>query len=94
MRKWNRHKGLALITGEMPIATREKIEIIRMGEERQLIVNGVVRILQYGSEEMILALMKDQLVIRGIELDCTTYVSGAIGVRGRVEQLIFTRGQK
>ena len=94
MKKRNRHKGLALLTGEMPLAMRERIEILRVGEERQLVVNGVVRILQYGSEEMILALGKERLIIQGVDLDCMTYVSGAIGVRGIVTQLIFTRGQK
>ena len=94
MKKWNRHKRIDWLKGEMPLATRERIEIIRAGEERQLIVNGVVRILQYGAEEMILALGKEELTIQGERLNCTTYVSGGIGVSGSVERLIFNRGQK
>ncbi len=94
MMKWRSHKKRLFAENEMPIIAYEKIEITRIGRERHLIVNGIVHLLQYGSQEMILALKHGQLTIRGKDLNCTTYISGAMGVRGIVDELIFARDEK
>lgn len=94
MKRWNLKSKFFTMIGELPIGEREKIEIVRVGGERQLIVNGITRILHYGTDKMILALGKERLEIMGEGLDCMTYVSGAIGIRGQVDRVVFGGQEK
>ena len=77
----------------LPIGEQEKIEITKKGNARSLLVEGVKRILLYGDEEMVFSLTKERLVVRGNELDCVNYVSGAIGVVGSIYSIAFVEGE-
>lgn len=90
MRKNRKRKGVFGIAPiELPIAEREKIEIVRDGNDRKIVLNGVKRILQYDPLCMIFSLGKERLEIRGTGLDCVFYISGAIGIRGKIQSVVF-----
>lgn len=77
-------------TADAPSLEREKIEIVRSGRGRRILLCGVKRILRYGEKEMIFALQKEKIVISGSCLVCTAYSDGAISVGGTVESVSFT----
>ena len=80
---------------ELPIAEGGRIEIIEVGESKELLILGVVRILRFGQECMSFARRRDEVTISGASLCCISYASGAIGIRGRVEEIAFRgRGEK
>ena len=75
----------------LPIVEGGRIEIIDDGTEKELLILGVLRVLRFGEEEMAFARQRDELHIKGQRLSCTSYASGAIGLRGRVESISFWR---
>lgn len=90
MRKNRKRKGIFGIAPiELPTAEREKIEIVRDGSGRKIVLNGVKRILQYDPLCMIFSLGKECLQIHGMGLDCVFYISGAIGIRGKIQSVVF-----
>lgn len=58
------------------------------GQER-LILEGCRKILKYGENEMLLDLGKTRLCVRGQRLWCTSFVSGALSVGGRISSVSF-----
>lgn len=58
------------------------------GRER-LILEGCRKILKYGEDEMLLDLGKTRLRVRGQRLWCTSFVSGALSVGGRITSVSF-----
>ena len=78
-----------LFAPDIPIGESERIEITKRGGMRSILVEGIEGILLYGAEQMIFALKEGRLEIYGRELDCTTYVSGAIGITGDIRSLSF-----
>lgn len=76
---------------ELPSWEREKIEIVRSGKGRRILLCGVKKILRYGEAEMIFALQKERVSITGKCLVCTAYADGAVSVSGNVEAVSFSR---
>ncbi|MBQ8175342.1 MAG: YabP/YqfC family sporulation protein [Clostridia bacterium] len=89
MRKDREKKRVFSSSGELPITEREKIEIVRVGRDRRIVINGIKRILQYDRSCMAFSLGKERLEIHGEELDCISYISGAIGISGKIRELCF-----
>lgn len=73
----------------LPISENGRIEIRDVGGEKELLILGVSRILRFGEEEMAFARRHDELRIKGQRLACVSYASGAIGLRGELEQILF-----
>ena len=83
-----------LATSEMPIAERERIEIVRVGRGRRVLLCGVRRILQYSAEKMMFALRQETVSVTGKELTCTAYADGAVSVCGGVQSISFTQEER
>ena len=81
--------GALFDTAELPSWEREKIEIVRSGKGRRILLCGVKKILRYGETEMIFALREERVVISGKCLVCTAYADGAVSVGGTVDALSF-----
>lgn len=81
----------SMLTGPigLPVGENEKIEIVRKGKSRSVLIEGIRRILLYGTDEMAFSMPGGQLVIHGKGLDCISYVSGAIGITGEIASLSF-----
>lgn len=84
-------RGSFFHTTELPLSERERIEIVRVGERRRVVLCGVKRILQYGEKEMTFRLRGECVAIAGEGLSCTFYADGAVGVMGKVYSLRFLR---
>ena len=86
-----KHRSLPL---QEPVlcAEKQKIEIILQGQQRYITIDHVKKILQYSTEVMIFSLGTECLEIQGVNLDCATYVSGAIGITGEIICIRFTKG--
>lgn len=54
-----------------------------------LTVHGCRRILSYTPEEICLGLKGCILSVQGVRLVCASYLSGAVGIDGRVDTLSF-----
>lgn len=76
-------------SGELPLLEREKIEIVRRGRERQAVLSGVARILQYDPACMIFLRGRNKVEIHGEGLECVFFISGAVGVCGCIRKIIF-----
>ncbi|MBO5051137.1 MAG: YabP/YqfC family sporulation protein [Clostridia bacterium] len=76
----------------MPIGESERIEITKKGGIRSIVAEGVLHILLYGTEEMIFSIVGGRLEIRGRELSCTSYASGAVCITGEILSLSFCNG--
>lgn len=76
---------------ELPVAESDRVEISGRADRRQVLVVGVRHILTYSAVCMVFSLHSDFLVVRGEELDCVTYGSGAIRIGGRVHTVSFAR---
>ena len=74
---------------ELSFREAEKIEITGKGVRRKVVLEGVRRILQYGEEEIRLERADGCVAVHGRMLDCVSYVSGAIGISGEIEALVF-----
>ena len=95
MKKNEKKKAHAFFSvREIPLSEREMIEITRVGEERRLVLNGVRRILQYDAACMIFLLRRERLEVHGQGLCCSFFVSGAVGVLGKVTCLCFAEEGK
>jgi hypothetical protein len=77
----------------LPIGEQDRIEITRKGSTRLMLVEGVRQILLYGAEEMAFLLKKERLIVRGRDLDCVSYASGAIGITGEFSSVSFEEGE-
>ena len=75
----------------LPFFEGGRIEIREVGEEKELLILGVNRILRFGEEEMAFSRRRDEVHIVGRRLNCVSYASGAIGLRGQLESLTFRR---
>ena len=94
MKKRKREVLSRMFVSDIPIGERERIEITRRGGVRSILIEGIEGILLYGAEQMIFALKDGRLEIYGRELDCTTYISGAIGITGDILSLSFCEDSK
>lgn len=56
---------------------------------REAVVTGCRRILHYGEDEMILALVKGKLRVRGSGLFCYSFEGGAVTLRGLIDAVLF-----
>ena len=54
-----------------------------------LLVHGCRRILQYAPEEMRLKMKGCVLCIKGQRLICHSYLAGAVGIEGKIEDICF-----
>lgn len=79
---------------EMPLFEREKIEIVRKGKHRCILLCGVQRILQYDESEMKFALRQESVSVIGKNLICTTYADGAVSVEGDMESIRFHKTEE
>jgi sporulation protein YqfC len=59
---------------------------------RELVLYGKSKILEYGCEEIVLKLAGGQLRILGRGLVCAAFAPGSMTVTGRVLQLAFSEG--
>lgn len=84
-----RGKLFSLKGQENPFAERQKVEIVRIGKERRAVLNGVERILQYDNTCMAFLLGKDRIELHGNGLTCVSYISGAIGIVGKIDRILF-----
>lgn len=92
--KQKKHRSirqLLSISDGLPIGEKERIEISRTGERRSVLIEGVRRILLYGAEEMVFLMSGELLTVQGRELDCVTYVSGAMGIVGEIRTVSFSK---
>lgn len=64
------------------------IRIELHGRER-LLLQGCRKILKYGESEMLLDLGRGRLRVCGEQLWCSSFVSGALGVVGRISAVFF-----
>ncbi len=55
----------------------------------EAVITGCQRILRYGEEEMILALSKGTLSVRGKGLFCFSFEGGAVTLRGAISALLL-----
>ncbi len=62
---------------------------IELRGRNTLLVHGCLKILQYTSEEMQLALRGCVLRVTGERLICHTYLAGAVGVEGKINGVCF-----
>ena len=62
---------------------------IEIRGQNKLLLQGCRRILKYGEEEMLLDLGKTRLRVSGERLWCTSFISGALGVGGRIRAVSF-----
>ena len=83
--------GKVFEEAELPSWEREKIEIVRSGKGRRILLCGVQKILQYGEAQMVFALRKERVSILGRCLVCTAYADGAVSVGGVVESVVFSK---
>lgn len=58
----------------------------------EAVVTGCRHILHYGDEEMILALSKGRLAVRGKGLFCYSFEGGAVTLRGRIDAVLLEGG--
>ena len=56
---------------------------------REAVVTGCRRILHYGEDEMILALAKGKLRVRGNGLFCYSFEGGAVTLRGVIGEILL-----
>lgn len=71
---------------------KQKIEVVLQGKQRYITIDHVKKILQYSTEVMGFSLGTEYLEIQGANLDCATYVSGAIGITGEIICIRFAKG--
>ncbi len=78
--------------GGLPLIEDGRVEIILRKKEKEILVTGVLRILEYGDTRMLFAIKGGHLLVEGQSLDCATYQSGALSIVGRVDTLSFEEG--
>lgn len=76
---------------ELPFLESGRVEIVDAGGCKELLILGVVRILRFGEEKMAFARRHDNITVEGSALSCVSYASGAVGIRGQVSALFFSR---
>ena len=76
--------------GDLPLLENGRIEIVNTGGGKELLILGVLRILSFGEERMAFSRRHDVVTVEGSGLFCTSYASGAVGIRGAVNALIFS----
>lgn len=54
-----------------------------------LTVHGCGRITEYTSERISLAVHGAILVVNGEDLECNSYLAGAVGINGRIDKITF-----
>lgn len=79
-----------LPAGDIPLAECEKIELVRVGRERRLLLCGVRRIVAYDAACMTFRLKGECVSVEGGDLRCTTYSGRTVGVQGDVRAIRFT----
>ena len=83
----------AFLNDGLPMGECNRIEMTRMGGGRLMLVEGVRQILLYGAEEMAFLMKKERLIVRGKNLDCVSYASGAIGITGEFFSVSFEEAE-
>ena len=95
--KNKKHGGLRsmfFMSDGLPIGEKEKIEIVKKGKYRSVLIEGVRGILLYGTEEMAFSTSDGRVELLGRDMECTNYVSGAVGITGEISTLAFvTEGE-
>lgn len=93
-KRGERGKLFSFVGQENPFREREKVEIVRVGRQRRAVLNGVTRILQYDNACMAFLLGKDRVELHGNGLSCVSYISGAIGIVGEIDRILFLGEEK
>ena len=67
---------------------------IELYGQNKLLLQGCRKILKYGEEEMLLDLGRMRLRVCGERLWCTSFISGALGVGGRICSVSFEEEER
>ena len=95
MSKRNSSKGLRqwiIDKLDIPADVIEGGVRIDLRGRNQLIVYGCKKILDYSPTEIRLAVCKWVLWVKGEGLSCNSYLSGAVGIDGKIDAIAFEEG--